>query len=193
MFFPRATRGYSSSIFRIFRIGTNITAGNGGNATVGSGGTGGNLGGGFTFTTGIDPNTQQNIQILDGSFKFVYSGDIFLNAGNGGNGFANGGHGGDISGVSVQYRQDGAGLDERFTAGNGGRGTTGHGGDGGDLKGLSLESDLVSPNVQAAAIDPDSIFLNTGNGGIGAIGGKGGSLIGNGSAVPDVDYFVPGG
>ncbi|MGA3171260.1 MAG: hypothetical protein ABSE62_09610 [Chthoniobacteraceae bacterium] len=143
-----------------------LTAGNGGNSQDGAGGAGGSFGQSLTlatnngFTTGTGTLSILFPQYLD------FYGTVSLLAGEGGNGFTNGGAGGSIGGVSVSYNPipataDGATL---LIAGDGGEGLTGTGGAGGSLSQMFVY---------------EGEFFLAGDGGIGMIGGRGGSILGN--------------
>lgn len=144
---------------RLIDNGFLITAGHGGNSLTGPGGAGGKIGNGAldtsTLTGGFNILLPTNINYA-GTLRFV--------AGDGGEGFTNGGAGGDISGVTVTYKSSALHSDVFLFAGNGGDGLTGTGGAGGGLNHLHvLSADL---------------FVG-GNGGNGVIGGMGGSITGN--------------
>jgi hypothetical protein len=175
----------------LFEIGLKILAGDGGSSSLGSGGKGGSLGGGATLVDIFDPVTGASAKDLVGSLNFALSGDLILFAGAGGDGFANGGRGGDVTGITLRYRDDGGGLGTSIAAGVGGRGVSGSGGAGGDIFDFSLETALISPNNQRATSIPDQVYLTAGLGGAGAFGGRGGSILGNKTIVADAitSYF----
>lgn len=161
--------------------GYKIVAGDGGNSIVGNGGVGGGIGFGsklMSFTT-IDPVTGLEVSASDlqGSVQFNIDGKISLVAGKGGDGFAKGGKGGGIVGVVSRGESDVSAI-----AGDGGRGVSAAGGEGGSIAAISLNGGY---NIHA------------GNGGTGYIGGKGGSVIGNGTNLGSgkiiVDVTIPGG
>ena len=147
----------------------NIYAGDGGDALVGKGGTGGFIGGGLT-----QGNTTINgaplVDLLGAvTIRFplnvAYAGESQLVGGNGGNGFSSGGNGGKVTGVVVRYAGNAFTSFVSLNAGDGGFGVSGAGGAGGDLAANSIESGEI---------------FNAGNGGRGLTGGAGGSVIGNG-------------
>jgi hypothetical protein len=145
-------------------------AGGGGDSLTGKGGNGGFLGSALSVMDVVDPITGAVTQTLLGALNFVIDAPVGLFAGNGGVGFSKGGAGGNISGVTIEQTQvpylipppwPGSTL----TAGNGGRGVSGPGGAGGSLFNNSID---------------EGEFFRAGDGGIGRIGGEGGSIIGNG-------------
>ncbi|HZJ15483.1 MAG TPA: hypothetical protein VFD27_10550 [Chthoniobacteraceae bacterium] len=152
----------------------NITAGNGGGGLVGKGGAGGFLGGGLTLTTTTDPNTGLSTTDLKGSLSIVlpanlaFEGEVTISAGDGGNGFSDGGIGGNITGTTVRFspQRQGA-FSTTVFAGDGGFGVGGKGGDGGNLRSNSFDQGFQ---------------LTAGMGGRGRVGGTGGEIIGNGFA-----------
>lgn len=145
----------------------NITAGNGGSALVGRGGTGGSIGGGLNSLSITLPENPA----FDGSLAFT--------GGDGGNGFSTGGNGGKVSGLNVRYTPTTTVLyaDVSLFGGDGGFGVAGAGGSGGTLSGNSIVS---------------GILFVAGNGGRGSTGGAGGSVIGNGvkNLYDTADSFV---
>ncbi len=157
--------------FALIEYSLNIAAGNGGNALVGRGGSGGFLGGTATLQTVdpltgvpvIDPFTGLPVVQLIGAIQITPSIVVQLEAGNGGAGFSSGGNGGGITGVSI-YEGGALVLDHRLKGGDGGRGVFGAGGAGGSLISNSLFA---------------GVELIAGNGGVGKIGGSGGSIIGS--------------
>ena len=154
-------------------FGFHITAGNGGNATIGTGGAGGGLGHSLTTTstqTDVGGGSTSNSIVGDISITLpassVFDGDIQLRGGQGGNGFTNGGAGGGIAGVSLTYDPAVTLLTSSATliAGDGGAAVSGHGGNGGTLQ----KNHITSGDT-----------FQAGNGGRGTFGGTGGSIIGN--------------
>jgi hypothetical protein len=146
-----------------------ISAGDGGNALIGRGGTGGTIG--STLTTGVDPVTGQPIAVGALSITLpadpVNNGILTLAAGNGGNGLTSGGAGGDVRGTSVRFAT-GTTLfhtSSFLVGGNGGFGVSSAGGNGGTLANSSIER--------------GGSFI-AGDGGRGRTGGNGGSILGNG-------------
>jgi hypothetical protein len=150
-----------------------IQAGDGGNALVRKGGIGGSLGKAITDGSYIDPATGLTVQDLVGAISVIlpsnidYGGVVEFHGGTGGNGLSVGGKGGSVVGVTVRYVLTAGAQhsDVSVFAGDGGFGVSGAGGAGGDLAALSIQSGLN--------------FI-AGNGGPGAVGGSGGSIIGNG-------------
>jgi len=149
----------------LFNASIKIQAGNGGDSTIGQGGKGGSIGNGVSDSVTIDGSGIAAALISSNGFS--------LYAGNGGNGFSNGGAGGNISGLTVVYNLESQ-SDVIFTvgtylyAGDGGSSIKATGGKGGDLSFL---------NVQ------DGVTFDAGNGGYGKSGGKGGSVIGKGDST----------
>ncbi|MDB6150785.1 MAG: Na-Ca exchanger/integrin-beta4 [Chthoniobacter sp.] len=153
--------------------GIRITAGSGGDALVGKGGTGGFIGGGLKLTATATPQGVISADLV-GAVSITlpdndsYRGLIIFTAGQGGNGFSTGGNGGNVTGVSMRYAADHDGTFHTramLVGGDGGFGVSGSGGAGGSLTNNSIQSGQ---------------FFNAGNGGRGATGGNGGSIIGNG-------------
>lgn len=151
--------------------GVSLYSGNGGNASNGVGGAAGSIGDG-TLNAGTDATITASVQ-LRYTTSAAYAGVGALQdglsqlvGGVGGNGFAGGGIGGDIRGVSTRFNVGGDGVELATTlvAGNGGNGISGDGGRGGGLNNVS--------------IDAGPIFF-TGNGGTGVHGGAGGVILGN--------------
>lgn len=150
-----------------------VSAGNGGDALVGSGGIGGRIGDLLMDTTRIDPVTGLPINDLVGTVSITlpnnlaYAGVATFSGGDGGNGFSFGGRGGAVSGTTVRYASSAAERHSEVSVfgGNGGFGVAGPGGAGGDLDSNSFESGR---------------FFTAGNGGRGTIGGAGGSIKGHG-------------
>jgi hypothetical protein len=144
-----------------------ISAGEGGDSSLGSAGAGGLLGG--RLVTMTDENGDS---IALGSLNITLPGEpafeatVRLAGGDGGNGQINGGHGGTVGGVSVLYPADTTlfrGI-INVIGGDGGDGFTGRGGNGGNLSKLNIDSGQVFAG---------------GNAGSGVIGGHGGAVIGN--------------
>lgn len=141
----------------LFHIGVysfELSAGDGGNSIIGNGGAGGS----FTKTTLV---LSQNMRS-----------EIYLTAGDGGNGGANGGNGGALNGLNVSYAAGIVVLTSNvyFTAGDGGNGLAA-GGKGGSISNFNTQTGRL---------------FSAGNGGSGKIGGDGGSVLGKGSLTnPD--------
>jgi hypothetical protein len=150
--------------------GFRIYSGDGGNATVGSGGNAGAIGNG-TLTVATSGIAQGAINFTLPAYP-DYNGDSLLLGGRGGNGFTAGGNGGDITGISSIYTLMATSLSSGFQlrAGNGGSAIAGNGGRGGMLGEFSLTS---------------GTFFSAGNGGTGLAGGAGGSVTGNNQGVYD--------
>ncbi len=149
----------------------NFTAGDGGDSLIGRGGAGGSLGGGVikqTDTTvggfpSVTVSSDLQVTIPSGS---EFDGRVIFHAGDGGNGFTNGGRGGFLQGLLVRYTDPTLlNTSVELYAGNGGLGVAASGGKGGDIVGVSIES---------------GGYFQAGNGGRGVFGGSGGSIIGNG-------------
>lgn len=164
---------YSSSSFNdptgsvFFGLGEyniNLVAGEGGTSYLGSGGNGGSLGQGSLSSGGADAVNASISILLPGNY-YVQP-DIAFRAGGGGSGFLNGGEGGSLNGIFVEYDDDADLLaaDIDLIAADGGAGLTGTGGGGGDLSGMKIET---GRRFQA------------GDGGFGYRGGDGGSVDGN--------------
>jgi hypothetical protein len=154
---------FSTAPFKI--AGYFFNAGNGGNSESGPGGAGGSLGQSLSVSTSGGTTTATGTLSIEFPADPSYEGLAHFVGGNGGNGFTNGGAGGSLSGISVTYKGGGdmTGTALLF-AGNGGESLTGIGGAGGSLSQLSIYSGEL---------------YASGNGGIGVIGGSGGSLLGN--------------
>jgi hypothetical protein len=147
-----------------------LNAGDGGDALIGSGGRGGSIGAGSTLVDIIDPVTGLLTKDFQGSIEIVKSGRTRLIAGFGGDGFSAGGIGGSVTGVSL--RSDGERTGGILRGGDGGRGVTGKGGIGGDVANNSIFGGQT---------------FTAGAGGPGIFGGKGGSVLGNGTEVYDTN------
>jgi hypothetical protein len=150
-----------------FKVAGNFfIGGNGGNSQSGPGGTGGSFGQSLTVTgSGLNISGTGTLSVvfpMDPSYEGV--GDFA--GGTGGNGSTHGGAGGSLIGVSVSYEVGTTLLTGavELTAGTGGQSLTGAGGNGG------AESQLF--------IVTGDIFAG-GAGGIGVVGGSGGSVLGN--------------
>jgi hypothetical protein len=143
-----------------------LNGGNGGNSQSGSGGAGGSFGQSLTLTSTGGVVTGLGTLNIQYPIDPTFEGTTDIVAGNGGNGFTNGGAGGALVGISVTYKTGVPEIsgDALLFAGNGGESLTGAGGNGGS------ESQLF-------VIGGD--FFVAGNGGIGVTGGSGGSLLGN--------------
>ena len=161
---PGATFGFESFAFK--DSGYFITSGSGGNSLDGNGGQGGTIGQALTVTT------TNGVVTATGSLNIVFPADpsfegtAFLTAGSGGNGLKNGGSGGDILGLSVQYAKFTPELTAlvSLTGGDGGMGLRGSGGSGGSVGQMFIESGFAFAG---------------GDGGSGVIGGNGGSVTGS--------------
>jgi hypothetical protein len=146
-----------------------INAGNGGNSQSGAGGAGGSFGQSLTVSSEATVDGVTTVGTGTLSFEFptdtTFQGVFNIVAGQGGNGFTNGGAGGSLTGLSLTYGTapvySGTAL---LFAGTGGQSLTGTGVAGGSEGQLFV----VSGEVFVA-----------GDGGIGVIGGAGGNLLGN--------------
>lgn len=183
-----------SGSYNFLNYGLHIVAGDGGNSVVGPGGTGGFLGGKITTTTTFDPTTKLPTSSFTGAIEITlpdnatgkseFQGVLDLTGGNGGDGFTNGGAGGNVQGISVHFPATTSVLDSGviLTGGDGGFGLTGSGGAGGALVGNSIQT---------------GTNFNAGNGGNGIVGGRGGSIVGNGNKgffdSEDIQVAVIGG
>ena len=161
--------------FGITETSLAITAGNGGSGLVGRGGAGGFLGGSSTLldvvdpltgTPTVDPDTGLPVVSLNGALQISPTVTVQVQAGKGGDGFSHGGNGGSISGTAI-YDAGSYTLNHSLRAGDGGRGVFGTGGAGGNLI-----SNSIFNGVEFVA----------GNGGVGKIGGPGGSVVGSGAS-----------
>ena len=141
-----------------------FNAGNGGNSESGPGGAGGTLGQSLTVTGSGETATATGTLSVEFPTNLDYEGLLYFNAGNGGNGFNAGGAGGNLVGISVTYPVLTETSEAFLTAGAGGQSLTGAGGAGGSESQLYINTGLV---------------FQGGNGGIGVVGGSGGSLLGN--------------
>jgi len=174
--FPRDILFSSSPIpVAAHLIDFELHAGNGGDSLIGSGGAGGSIGSGAAI--GNVTVNGVTFKSYVGSVDLQLGGAIDLFAGAGGNGFSAGGHGGNVSGVSVIPPAAAVGSTDKFlipavsvTAGAGGRGVSGTGGGGGGINQMNTQG---------------GYFFMAGNGGVGLVGGSGGSVVGNGTTFPD--------
>ncbi len=177
------------------------TAGNGGTAVSGKGGAGGDVLNTSPFTSAANPVN-------------LMSGDVYLRAGDGGNGFT-GGRGGNVDTFSNQSSQADSPAVVTFLAGKGGDGTQGNGGAGGGVHNISTsskgshnifgEAPLIDgvPQItfgqnatistQATVYDYDRIIAGAGGLSSGAIGGSGGTVTNIVSGNSDEPYVVVGG
>lgn len=160
-----------------------IIAGNGGIATVGSGGAGGSL---SSIRLTVDP---PNIDPEDPDDDLDSTQRMRLSAGAGGDG-ARGGEGGSLKSVAVYVNLDQKIADPddpasflivgnyatlEVTAGNGGVGTVGSGGNGGSVS--SLKAQNLTQVDSNAPVVTSAFSVIAGAGGNGNLaGGKGGSL-----------------
>ncbi len=142
-----------------------FNGGDGGNSLSGPGGAGGSFGSSLTLSTANGLTTGTGTLAIEFPADVTYEGVARFIGGNGGNGFTNGGAGGNLIGISLSYNNatelTGNAL---LFAGNGGESLTATGGAGGSLSQLYIVS--------------GELFVG-GNGGIGIYGGSGGSLKGN--------------
>jgi hypothetical protein len=141
-----------------------ISAGDGGNAITGAAGAGGSLGRGKLVSGASGISSDINIILPNNP---AFGADIYLNAGNGGNGYLSGGVGGSVSGVAVRYVAGTTILSTNvfLAAGDGGFSLGGRGGGGGAISKVTIDTGVV--------------FI-AGAGGAGLSGGAGGSVTGNG-------------
>jgi hypothetical protein len=154
-----------------------FSAGNGGDGLTGSGGAGGSVGASLKLIDGR-PVGSFNVTLPENR---AYAGTVRVTGGDGGQGFVNGGAGGRLVGISVDYVPTAGVLHSSvlILAGDGGGAITKTGGRGGDLSSLSIVSGEV---------------FSAGSGGAGVTGGAGGSVIGNVIAdVADINGNVSGG
>lgn len=149
-----------------------ITGGDGGDGIIGRGGAGGFLGGNLSLLDLVDAQgllTPTLFGALDITLpeNVAFSGDVRLTGGAGGDGFTTGGTGGGVLGASVRYVPSTQTFHSNvyLRGGQGGFGVAGAGGDGGSLVAGSLET---------------GVLLIAGDGGRGATGGSGGSIVGHG-------------
>jgi hypothetical protein len=152
------------------RNGFFITAGDGGDSTNGPGGRGGSIGNSLRF----DPTLGTAVGTFDievPAFAQFFAA-VRLLAGDGGDGFRDGGAGGTLSGVSVRHAvgTDTISNSGLLLAGQGGNSIKGKGGVGGDVKAVFIEG--------------GELFI-AGQGGNGVVGGKGGSVLGNRFGLDD--------
>lgn len=139
------------------------TAGSGGNAVSGKGGTGGSV-------TNASPYSEDN----------NLSGSIAIIAGSGGNGLA-GGNGGSIANFINNSTTTESVKAISFIAGSGGIGISQNGGNGGSIINVKVSGTGVGGNVADLPFDPPHLSFNrfiAGAGGdsYGAAGGNGGSI-----------------
>jgi hypothetical protein len=182
----------------LINFSLSVAAGDGGNSLQGRGGVGGFLGGSSSLTDVVDPQTGEPVidlatgrplQSIVGAIDVQTTVHFTALGGDGGDGFSRGGTGGFVSGVVVR-----GGSGHELIAGDGGRGVTGTGGAGGSLTSNSIESIHVD-TIFGSVTTPT---LTAGDGGLGRIGGAGGSVVGNGTAfydvlAPAVDVFAGAG
>lgn len=157
-------------------------AGNGGSATAGPGGAGGDVLNVNPFTGGATA-TGQNL----------LAGDIVMIAGNGGDGTV-GARGGLVSGFVNEQSGDLPGL-LVFIAGNGGNGSRGNGGAGGNVQNLSVSS-AGTHNVGTFNFSPFSynhIVAGAGGSSASATGGVGGSVLNVNTTASENTYAVAAG
>jgi hypothetical protein len=170
---PTVGFGAATQYFNTKDAGYFFVAGNGGNSQAGAGGTGGSFGQAQALVIAAEQTTIGSTSTGTGALAIEfpndssYEGSLNMVAGNGGNGFTNAGAGGSLSDISLQYATTLLTGNAFLFAGNGGQSLTATGGAGGS------ESQLFIESGQA--------FI-AGNGGIGVIGGAGGSLYGNTTA-----------
>jgi hypothetical protein len=152
--------------------GAILQAGSGGDGRTGNGGNGGNL--------GLAPNKPQpEIQSPDVEISALGGALMVARAGDGGDGFINGGKGGTISSVTLL-----AAGNVLIQAGDGGQGQTGQGGDGG-LLGRGAPSFDV-----AVTTGGGNATIHTGSGGDGATAGGNGGHLTNTQVGSDGDMEV---
>ena len=186
LYIDEAGTGLFVNFAQTYIVGLELSAGDGGNALIGKGGIGGSLGGGAKLVTTVDPVSGLATTDLLGTVTLNLSGDVLLTAGDGGDGFSDGGKGGSVDGVSVRFNGALTGLGVTVVAGAGGRGVSGVGGAGGDILGVSIQTSLTLVGSTVFIQTADETTLIAGDGGQGVRGGKGGSVIGNGSTtIPD--------
>lgn len=181
-------------------VGLSEHAGDGGSSSLGRGGNGGNVGSGnLTLPTANQPKVNtRGVANVTADLSFTIAGDLFLTAGNGGDGFTLGGNGGSVSGVSLRYGSGTAsttstgvnsdvGDGVEAIAGHGGRGVSGPGGNGGNISHDSFQTSLpdVGSITGGGGVLTFSTTLIAGAGGAGNVGGIGGSVSGNGTGVFD--------
>jgi hypothetical protein len=175
------------SQFSINLIGTSggylsYTAGGGGSASAGPGGTGGDIKNVNVFVGGS----------LSGADNLL-AGDIFMQAGDGGDGTI-GARGGVISGFINQQSGDNPGL-LVFIAGNGGNGSRGNGGAGGAVSNLSVSS-AGTHHSNTFTISPFSynhIIAGAGGDSSNGSGGAGGSVLNVNTTASDNIYAIAAG
>lgn len=158
-----------------------LTAGNGGESIQGTGGKGGDVskisvqtlwyakagdgGDGMTGGAGGNISGNGNSAIVDATTNWIY-----LYSGQGGEGIAAGGNGGNISSFKTGFLSLIGGVGGRLTfeAGDGGDSVSGRGGNGGSI---TNSAPLADSNYLAG-----NIFVTAGDGGSGQSGGNGGSI-----------------
>ena len=145
-----------------------LVAGDGGDSYFGSGGVGGSIGlGSILPPAQIGGTPVGSFTLLLPTNEYIQPQTVVINAGRGGDGFVNGGRGGEMTGIVVAFRPGVNASVTGLITGDGGNGLLGSGGAGGRLTQFSVErgSDFV-----------------TGAGGIGNIGGAGGNILGGGGS-----------
>lgn len=187
---PTASNYSGFDVINYNKVGLEIHAGNGGNALLGKGGTGGVIGSGKIVVSTTNANSTGSAGTVNGTsvvgkLNLVLAGDILLETGNGGDGFSTGGTGGSVTGVNLSYRGNDTGVGITVIAGHGGRGVSGAGGSGGSVSYNSFDTALRQANFTGAVTSFEA-FLIAGAGGEGNIGGSGGSIVGNGTSQTDV-------
>jgi len=155
--------GFTEAPFKV--AGAFFNGGNGGSSQAGSAGAGGSFGTSLTVIGSGSDIVATGTLAVQFPTDPTFEGTVDFNGGNGGNGFDHGGAGGSLVGISVTYEtpSDQTGI-ANLTAGNGGQSLTGAGGTGGS------EAQLF--------IYTGSLFT-AGAGGVGVVGGAGGTILGN--------------
>ena len=146
-----------------------LSAGNGGNSRLGSGGHGGNVG-------STNPAVTNTLTITLPT-TVADQPDVVLNCGAGGSGLINGGAGGGEQNMSLLYATGTGTLGGSFTlqGADGGAGLFGSGGAGGSLVNLQVQTGVA--------------FIG-GNGGSGYRGGAGGIINGNDSGTSSTAELI---
>jgi hypothetical protein len=157
------------------------TAGDGGSGSAGPGGAGGDI-------VKLSPTTPSNS--ANGN---LLAGDIFMQAGNGGEGTI-GGRGGSVSDFANKQSGANPGL-LVFIAGNGGDGTRGNGGVGGSVSALSVSSlGTHKPGDKVlSGFSYNHIIAGNGGDSANAAGGAGGSVLNINTTASDNTYAVAAG
>jgi hypothetical protein len=152
-----------------------LVAGNGGDSFFGSGGLGGSIGTGkLQASPAVNAPPVGAFSVVLPINRYIQP-DLRFTAGLGGDGFVNGGAGGNINGLVVSFADATVQTAVvRLAGGQGGDALIGRGGDGGKITEMSIQR---------------GVNFFAGNAGRGFIGGNGGSVLGGGGLVYGPDTY----